>query len=73
MSAEEVELRFDQRGESRMGPVTTVLSRWPRLARLQTKLIVPYAATLIYCLTLDYLRGGGRRNAKGDAPGKDAS
>lgn len=27
------------------------------------KLIVPYAATLIYCLTLHYLRGGGRRTA----------
>lgn len=47
MSAEEVELRFDQRGESRMGPVTTVLSRWPRLARLQTKLIVPYAVLTV--------------------------
>ena len=37
------------------------------------RLIVPYAATLIYCLTLNYLRDGGPRHAIGDAPRKDAA
>jgi signal transduction histidine kinase len=47
MTAEEVEIRFDPVGGSRIGPVTTVLSRWPRLARLQTKLIVPYVVLTV--------------------------
>jgi signal transduction histidine kinase len=47
MSAEEVELHFDQGAAGRIGPLTTILSRWPRLARLQTKLIVPYVVLTV--------------------------
>jgi signal transduction histidine kinase len=53
MTAEEVDLRLEQGPAGRIGPLTTILSRWPRLAKLQTKLIVPYVV-----LTLLTAMGG---------------
>ena len=47
MSAEEVDLRFNRGVGGRIGLLTTILSRWPRLARLQMKLIVPYVVLTV--------------------------
>jgi signal transduction histidine kinase len=47
MTAEEADFSFDEIGGARLGLRETLVARWPRLARLQTKLIVPYVVLTV--------------------------
>jgi signal transduction histidine kinase len=47
MTADGADLGFDQVGGGRLGRMASLLARSPRLARLQTKLIVPYVVLTV--------------------------